>query len=59
MNLEIRKMSYEDIDLICTADNDFSDAFKQYLRNQLENQKKNECDALIALYNGEAAGHLF
>lgn len=59
MNLEIRKMSYADIDLICMADNDLSDAFKHYLRNQLENQKKNECDALIAFYNGEAAGHLF
>lgn len=58
-NIEIRKMSYDDIPLICKADNDESDRYITYLENQLKNQEKQECSALIALYNGKVAGYVF
>lgn len=59
MSLIIRKMSYEDIENICIADNDSSGSFKQYLHNQLKNQDKRECSALVALFGGNMAGHIF
>lgn len=58
-NIEIRKMTYDDIPLICKADNDESEGNITYLKNQLANQDKQECSALIALYNGKAAGYVF
>lgn len=58
-NIDVRIMDYDDIPLICKADNDESESNIVYLRNQLENQKKQECSALLALYNGEIAGYVF
>ena len=58
-NIDVRIMDYDDISLICKADNDESESNIVYLRNQLENQKKQECSALLALYNGEIAGYVF
>lgn len=37
--IEIRKMSYDDITLICKADNDESEDNIQYLKNNLENKR--------------------
>ncbi len=59
VNIDIRIMEYDDIPLICKADNDESENNIVYLRNQLDNQKKQECSALLALYNGEIAGYVF
>lgn len=59
MKIEIRNMCKEDIIFICQADNDMSEGFIDYLNRQLENQKKGECSALIALCDGEIAGHVF
>ena len=58
-NIEVRIMDYDDITLICKADNDESKSNVVYLRNQLDNQKKQECSALLALCNGEIAGYVF
>lgn len=58
-NIVIRTMDYEDIPLICEADNDESEQNITYLRNQLDNQRKKECSALLALYNGMIAGYVF
>jgi len=58
-NIDVRIMDYDDIPLICKADNDERESNIKYLRNQLENQKKQECSALLALYNGEIAGYVF
>lgn len=58
-NIDIRKMNYNDIPLICKADNDESEGNIAYLKNQLLNQDKHECIALIALYNGNVAGYVF
>lgn len=58
-NIKIRIMKLEDIPLICKADNDESEATIIYLKNQLENQEKQECSALVALYNGEVSGYVF
>lgn len=58
-SIDIRIMDYDDIALICKADNDESESNVIYLRNQLENQMKQECSALLALYNGEIAGYVF
>lgn len=58
-NIDIRKMNYNDIPLICRADNDESEGNITYLKNQLLNQDKQECSALIALYNGNVAGYVF
>lgn len=58
-NIDVRIMDYDDIPLICKAGNDESEDNIIYLKNQLENQKKQECSALLALYNGEIAGYVF
>lgn len=58
-DIHVRAMNYDDIPLICRADCDESEKNKTYLKNQLANQEKHECSALIALYNGEAAGYVF
>lgn len=58
-NIKIRVMMYEDIPLICKADNDESEANIIYLKNQLANQEKQECSALVALCDGEIAGYVF
>ena len=58
-NIEIRKMTYDDISLICKADNDEREENISYLKNQLTNQEKQECSALIALYKGKVAGYVF
>lgn len=58
-NIVVRRMNYDDITLICKADNDESDENERYLKNQLTNQDKQECSALLALYNGEIAGYVF
>ena len=52
-NIEVRIMEYDDISFICKADNDKSENNIVYLRNQLQNQEKQECSALLALYSGE------
>ncbi len=58
-SIDVRIMDYDDIPLICKADNDESESNVAYLRNQLDNQNKKECSALLALYNGEIAGYVF
>lgn len=58
-NIDIRFMNYDDIPFICKADNDESERNIVYLRKQLDNQEKQECSALLALYNGEVAGYVF
>ena len=58
-NVVVRIMGYDDIPLICRADNDESESNKAYLKNQLSNQEKQECSALLALYDGEVAGYVF
>ncbi len=58
-NIDVCIMGYDDIPLICKADNDESEKNRIYLTKQLENQEKHECSALLALYNGEIAGYVF
>ena len=58
-NIQIRKMTYDDIPLICKADHDESAGFVEYLRNNLDNQGNKKCSALLALYGGEVAGYVF
>ena len=55
-NVQIRKMTYDDIPLICKADNDESESNIEYLKNNLDNQDNNKCSALLALYNNQIAG---
>ena len=57
--IDIRIMNYDDIPLICRADGDESQKNIDYLKRQLDNQKKSECTALLALYNGVMAGYVF
>ena len=57
--IDIRIMNYDDIPLICRADGDGSQKNTGYLKRQLDNQKKSECTALLALYNGAVAGYVF
>lgn len=42
--ITIREMCYEDITLICEADRDESESNVSYLRRQLDNQKKGNCN---------------
>ena len=58
-NIDIRIMNYDDIPFICKADGDESQKNIAYLKRQLDNQEKRECTALLALYNGTAAGYVF
>ncbi len=58
-NVQIRKMTYDDIPLICKADNDESESNIEYLKNNLDNQDNNKCSALLALYNNQIAGYVF
>lgn len=59
LTTEVRLMTYGDIPSICKTDNDESEGNMTYLKNQLVNQDKQECSALIALYEGEIAGYVF
>lgn len=58
-DIDVRIMGYDDISLICQADGDESEGNILYLKNQLANQEKQECSALLALYDGEIAGYVF
>lgn len=58
-NLQIRKMTYDDIPLICKAENDEAESNVEYLKNHMENQENKKCSALIALYDDQIAGHAF
>ena len=58
-NIEVRQMTREDIPAICKADNDESESFVNYLNRQLEFQDNDECSALFALCDGQAAGYVF
>ena len=58
-NMQIRIMTFDDVSLICKAENDESESNVAYLKNQLENQKNEECVAFIALYDNQIAGHAF
>ena len=58
-NVIIRKMDYNDISFICKAGEDESERNIVYLKKQLLNQDKQECSALIALYDGNVAGYVF
>ena len=49
-NIDVRIMSCDDIPFICKADNDESEKNIAYLTNQLANQEKQECSALLALF---------
>lgn len=57
--IDVRVMTHDDIALICEVADDAGGENVSYLERQLENQEKNECTALIALYDGEVAGHVF
>ncbi len=57
--IDIRIMDYDDIPSICRENGDESEENIAYLKRQLDNQKENECTALLALYNGTAAGYVF
>lgn len=54
----VRTMEYGDIPLICKADNDESEENIAYLTRQLDNQEKQECRALLALYKCSLAAHV-
>lgn len=56
---DVRIMHYNDIPLICLADGDESQKNITYLKRQLDNQQKQECSALLALYHGEVSGYVF
>lgn len=58
-DIDIRTMDNNDISRICRATNDESEETVAYFRNQLVNQEKQDCIALIALYKGEIAGYVF
>lgn len=58
-HIEIRTMTYDDITSVCRADNDESAEAVSYFKNQLTNQEKGECSALLALYDEEIAGYVF
>jgi len=58
-NIEIRKMIYDDIPFICKADNDESEEYVQYLKNNLDNQENNKCSAIVALFNDQISGYVF
>ena len=58
-NVQIRKMTYDDIPRICKADNDESESNIEYLKNNLENQENKKCSALLALFNNQIAGYVF
>ena len=57
--ITIRKMTIEDIPLICKAENDESESNVTYLKNHMENQENKKCSAFIALYDEQIAGHAF
>ena len=58
-DIQIRKMTYGDIPLICKADEDESESFITYLKNNLDNQENKKCSALLALYDDQIAGYVF
>lgn len=58
-SIEIRAMNDNDIPAICTADNDNSEDNVSYLKRHLECQRRQECSALIATYQGKPAGFVF
>ncbi|MBO4697193.1 MAG: GNAT family N-acetyltransferase [Lachnospiraceae bacterium] len=58
-NVTVRKMTYEDIPLICKAEHDESDSNAMYLKNHMVNQENKKCAAFIALYDDRIAGHVF
>jgi len=58
-NLQIRKMTYDDIPLICKAENDEAESNVEYLKNHMENQDNKKCTVFIALYDNQIAGHVF
>ncbi|MBO4390670.1 MAG: hypothetical protein J5825_07420 [Lachnospiraceae bacterium] len=53
--IKIRKMTFEDIPFICKADHDESEAFVEYLNNNLNNQKDHKCSAFLALLDDQVA----
>ena len=59
VEISVRSMGYDDIDGICKADHDESEKNKAYLKNQLINQDKGECSALVALWGQEVADYVF
>ena len=58
-NLVIRQINAEDITDICKAQNDTSEKNRNYFKNQVANQEKENSTALLALYRGEIAGYVF
>ncbi len=58
-HLIIRKMSEMDIMPICRAENNCTEEAATYLREQMENQRKGESEALLAVYQGNIAGYVF
>lgn len=57
--IDVRVMTQNDIALICEAADDAGEENVSYFERQLANQDKQECTALIALCDGEVAGHVF
>ena len=58
-NMQIRKMTLDDIPFICRAENDESESNVSYLKNHMDNQENNKCVAFIAFYDDQIAGHAF
>ena len=58
-HIKICVMREEDIPPICKAENDESENQISYLKRQIANQEKQECSALLALYDDEPAGYVF
>ncbi len=58
-NIEVRRMTREDIPAICRADHDETESFVNYLNRQLDFQENNECAALLALCDNRVAGYVF
>lgn len=57
-NISVRRMTYNDIPFICEAYDNKSENDAAYLKRQLESQDKQECIALLALYNEHVAGYV-
>lgn len=57
-NISVRTMTYSDIPVICQSYDNPDENDITYIKRQLANQEKQECIALLALYNENAAGYV-
>lgn len=59
MGTEIRLMEHNDVLPLCEAELDVSDENRRYYEQHLANQEKGDCSILLALADGNIAGHVF